>query len=527
MYIVSFQFLIFAVCVVLLYFIVPHKWQWIVLLIANVIFYAFSGVKYLIYILLTSAVTYWAAIKLEAYAKIGTSLVSIADSIDLKQQIKGNIISLKKTICAIGIVIGMGPWVIFKYSNFFIRNINAFRSLVGKEPEIQNVNWILPLGISFYSFHAVGYLVDVYRGKYPAEKNFFKYLTFISYFLHILQGPFSRFDLLGKSMLREHSFSYERLCHGCARALWGVYKKAVVADQLGIAVNAIFADYKNYSGVYLIFAVFGYCVELYADFSGYMDIVCGMSNILGIDLAENFKQPYFARSVEEFWRRWHITLGKWFKDYVFYPVSMGKIGQKMGKWARKKWGAKMGKLLPGYFALIFVWTTTGLWHGASWKYLVWGYLNLTAIVSSMQLSDIFENIKNKLHIKQGNRMWQFFCIVRTFIFVCFFRIFAIASSLREACSMLKHILLHSNPIGLGSPVKFFGDMHLVQIYAILLGGGVILAVDICNEMGKWEKIKGNCPMIIRNLAFTFLIFSVMLIAGENNDLVGGFMYANF
>lgn len=527
MSIVSFQFLVFAVCVVLLYFIVPRKWQWIVLLTANIVFYAFSGKRYLIYVLITAAVTYWAAVKLEACSMIGTSLISVADSAELKKEIKGNILSIRKTICGIAIVIGMGAWAVLKYSNFFIRNINRFLSLVGREPTLQKIDWVLPLGISFYSFHAVGYLVDVYRGKYPAEKNFLKYFTFITYFPHIIQGPFSRYDLLGESMLKEHRFSYERLCHGCARILWGVYKKLVVADKLGIAVNTIFADYKNYSGVHLIFAIFGYCVELYADFSGYMDIVCGISNILGIDLAENFKQPYFARSVDEFWRRWHITLGKWFKDYVFYPVSMGKVGQKLGKWARKKWGAKMGKLLPGYFALIFVWTATGLWHGASWTYIVWGYLNLLAIMLSMQLVDFNENIKNKLHIKSENWVWQVFAIVRTFILLCFFRFFAIANSLREACSMLKHMFLNLSLNVLGNPMSFFVNMSLVEIYAVLLGGCLILVVDIFNEIGKWQKIKENCPMIIRNLVFTFLVFTIMLIAGGDNDLAGGFMYANF
>lgn len=527
MSIVSFQFMLFSIVVVILYFMVPSKWQWMILLVANIMFYGFSGVRFLMYVFFTVVITYWAALKLETFSEIGTALISIANSTDLKKEIKRNILTIKKIICSIAIIVGMGIWIVLKYSNFFIGNINALLLMIGKSMMIPSVNWILPIGISFYTFHAVGYLVDVYRGKYPAEKNFFKYFTFITYFPHIIQGPFSRFDFAGRSMLEKHQFSYERLCQGCARILWGVYKKLVVADKLGIAVNAILTSYMDYSGMHILFAIFGYCIELYADFSGYMDIACGISNILGIVMAENFKQPYFARTVDEFWRRWHITLGKWFKDYVFYPVSMGIVGQKLGKWARKKWGAKMGKLVPGYFALIFVWTATGLWHGASWTYLVWGYLNLLVIMSTMQLADFYDSVKTKIHIESESWLWQLFCIVRTFILVCFFRFFSVASSLNIALSMLKHMFQNLHLQILKTPVVLFVNMNHIEICAVLFGVCLILIVDILNETGKWDKIKVKCPLIMRNLIFTFLIFAIMLIAGGDNDLARGFMYANF
>jgi len=263
--------------------------------------------------------------------------------------------------------------------------------------------------MSFYTFHSVGYLMDVYRSKYPAEHNFCKYFTFISYFPHLLQGPFSRFDGLGKSIFEMHSFSYDRLCEGCARIVWGFFKKVVIADQLGVVVSAITQHYTNYTGTHIFMSIIFYGIQLYADFSGYMDIMCGFSHILGIKLSENFEQPYFARTIDDFWRRWHITLGHWFRDYVFYPVSMGKVAQQIGRRARGKWGPKMGKLVPGYYALIFVWTATGLWHGASWTFLIWGWLNMLVIMSTMQLDDWYTKIKTKPTIAFLRPFFAFSC----------------------------------------------------------------------------------------------------------------------
>lgn len=421
----------------------------------------------------------------------------------------------------------MGVWAVLKYGNFFIDNINMILDGLHLNWQWRKIPFILPLGMSFYTFHAAGYLIDIYRGKYKAEKNFCRFFTFISYFPHVIEGPFSRYDSLGTSIIQIHSFSWDRLCAGCARILWGVFKKTVVADKIGISVSAILSEYQSYSGTHILFAIFAYGIQIYADFSGYMDIVCGLSHILGIELAENFQQPYLARSIEEFWRRWHITLGKWFRDYVFYPVSMGKTAQKLGRWARKRWGPKMGKLLPGYLALLFVWTATGLWHGASWKYLVWGYLNLFAILSTMQMADRYIKIKERLHISDHNIAWQGFCVIRTFALVCFFRFFSITDGVYTAFFMLKRIFTNLHPGWLMAPQKLFVALGRAEKSAFLVGVIFIFTVDILCETGKWEAAKAKCPMPLRNLVYTVLIFAVLLIAGGDNDLVKGFMYANF
>lgn len=527
MNIVSFEFIVFSLAMIVAYFVLPKKCQWIVIFFGNIVFYAYAGVSYLGYMVIISLATFVAALFLEKVTLQGKVLMQQTKAEEERKQIKAKTLRIKKLISAAAIVVGMGIWVVLKYTNFFIDNFNSITSFLKLNMAVENVSWVLPLGISFYTFHAVGYLVDIYRSKYVAERNYLRYITFISYFPHIIQGPFSRYDDLGKSLKEEHSFSYNRLCEGCARMLWGYFKKIVVADKIGIASSAIFADSTQYSGVYMLFAICAHGIRLYADFSGYMDIVCGLSHILGISLAENFKRPYFAKSVDEFWRRWHITLGAWFRDYVFYPVSMGKTGQKMGKWARKKWGAKMGKLLPGYFALVFVWTATGLWHGANWTYLVWGYLNLFVIAFSMQSMDLYEKIRNKLRINSKNILWQIFCIVRTFALVCFFRFFSAAPDLNTAILMVKNTFHNMHWEVLKSPTQLFVNVEYLDIFFAAIGMVAIVLVDLSEEMEIWGTVKEKCPILIKNICYVGIMLLMMMCMGSTSELMGGFMYARF
>lgn len=527
MSIFSIQFVAFAVICSGIFFVVPKKMQWIVILCANVFFYAFVGIRYLLLIIVTSLVTFFTALRLEDLSTVSEQSIENIEDFDVKTNVRNLVSTTKKYLCAIVVLSVGGIWAVLKYSNFFINNVNRAMEVVNYGKTFSMMSWILPLGISFYTFHNIGYVVDVYRGKYKAERNFFKYFTFVSYFPHIIQGPFSRYDLLGKSILKEHDFSYVRLCDGLSRILWGTFKKLIIADQLGICVNLVFNNYQIYSSISIILAIITYSVEIYADFSGYMDIVCGLSSIWGIELSENFKRPYLARTVDEFWRRWHITLGKWFKDYVFYPVSMSSVGQKLGKNARKKWGARMGKLVPGYFALIFVWTATGLWHGANWTYLVWGYLNLFVIISTMQLGDFYNKIKSKLSINSDGFLWQSFCIIRTFIIVCFFRFFSFQPSLHTALSILKHVILDFEFKECLSSIALLDGIESMRKIVVLTGVLALLFTDLLQELKFWELIKTKCPFVVKNLVYAILIILLVLMVGGSTDLTGGFMYANF
>ena len=502
MVLVSARCLIFALIVAAVYFIIPKKLQWVVLLAANVWFYCSFGAVYILYIISACLISFNAALFLE------------------KKPAK------KKLISAIAVAGILGVWIVIKYGAFLIANINNVIAAFAKGVSIGMPELILPLGMSFYTFHAIGYVVDIYRKKYPAEHNLLRYFTFLSFFPHMIEGPFSRYDQLGKSLREEHSFSADRLYEGTARILWGVFKKIVIADPLASTVNMILGEYESYGGIHIVFALLVYSIRLYADFSGYMDIMCGFCRILGIELAENFRRPYFAKTVDEYWRRWHITLGRWFRDYVFYPVSMGRAGVKLSKWARKKWGPKTAKLISGYFALIFVWTATGLWHGANWTFLVWGYLNLFVIVSTMQLTDFYNAVKAKLHIKSESFAWKGFCMLRTFLLVSFFRFFSISASVGVAFSTIAHCFRDFRLSAVTDPSGFFVGMYREEL--IICGIGVLFLVtaDVLKENGKWDKLKAGTPLVCRAFIYGLMMLMIVVMT-RGEDVSKGFIYANF
>ena len=528
MSIVSFSFIIFMIVTIIVYFVIPRKYQWVVLLFANLMFYTMAGYRLIIFILFTITTVYFAALSIEYIYRESRCSIKITDiSIEEKKLIKAAATLRRKNICFIAIVCNFGIWVALKYSPFLISNLNILLQFLGANYELSITTFALPIGISFYTFQAAGYLIDVYRKKYPAEENFCKFALFLSFFPHIIQGPFSRYDELGKTLFNSHTFSYTRLCIGLRRILWGYCKKLLIADNIAVVVNEIFGNYSEYSSMHMIAVAFFYAIQIYADFSGYMDIVCGFTNILGIELQENFKQPYFAKSIDEFWRRWHISLGRWFKDYLFYPIAISKRCKDISHIAREKFGQSVGKVIPIYIALFFVWTATGLWHGATWTYLIWGYINFVVIAISMQLNPLYSKIKARLRIRENSKGLILFQISRTFLLVCFFRFFSRGGEVHIALEMLRklfsfdgfnNILIH--------PTCLFPGLTWTQILVFVFGTIALFIVDVLNECNQWEKIKAICPYIIRCLVYTILVFSIILFAGSNN-IMGGFMYANF
>lgn len=523
------KFVEFMIAVAICYFCVPKKFQWVIVLIANIYFYISGGAKYIVYILVTTAITFVGAIILENInLETKAKLKEFTDD-EKKRAFRKSSIKKKKLVIAAFIFFAMIDWVIIKYGNFAIDNLNILFKSLHVEHKIGGLSLVLPIGMSFYTFQAVGYMIDVYRSKYPAQKNFLKYFCFVSYFPHIMQGPFSRYNILGESILEEHSFSYDRLCAGLARIIWGFFKKIVIADQIGISVDKIFADYTSYTGFNILCVVGLYAIQIYADFSGYMDIVCGFSKLLGIELQENFIQPYFSKSIEEYWRRWHLTLCQWFRDYVFYPVSMSKGIQNLGKKARNSLGNKWGRYVPVYIALIVVWTCTGLWHGANVTYLIWGYLNFIVIACSTHWEEYYVKGKALFHIKDGNPIWEGFRILRTFALVAFFRFFAFSDTVSKALGMMHRIFTDFNISEFfAHPCSIFPGLGKIEILIVMLGIITLIVVDVLNEKEMWEKTKEKTPLVVRALIYAAMLLLILLVVpalGAINP--GDFMYANF
>ena len=285
----------------------------------------------------------------------------------------------------------LGILAVLKYTNFAIANVNGIAALFTGRHSIARVNLVLPLGISFYTFQTMGYVIDVYRGKAEAEKNIFKMALFTSFFPQLIQGPISRFGELSQTLYAPHRFDFRTVWFGLERVLWGYFKKLVIADRIVVAVNAIVGQPDIYSGFYVFCGMLFYAAELYADFTGGIDITIGIAQMFGIQLAENFERPYFSKNIAEYWRRWHITMGTWFKDYLFYPLSASMPVLSMSTFCRKHFGAAAGRRIPVYFVTLVVWFATGIWHGASWNFVLWGvYFGIIIIIEKLFLGKYLE-----------------------------------------------------------------------------------------------------------------------------------------
>ncbi len=517
----SFSFLLFVLVLTIVYYLIPSRYRWIVLLVASLLFYCSYGIYFILYMLFSSLVTYFGTILLHKTVLGYKAILSEAEK-EKKKQLREELKKKKKRICFVTTITVLGIWIALKYANFIIHNFN----LLLPEAKLPSMSWTVPLGISFYTLNLVSYLIDVYRNKYEPEKQYLRVLAYISFFPHIIQGPFNRYDDLGRQLKEEHRFSYQRLTEGMSRILWGYFKKLLIADKLGVIFGAINSSYAEQPMLYLLFATLLYGFYIYADFSGYMDIMCGISHLLGLKLAENFRQPYLAESVDEFWRRWHMTLGDWFKDYVFFSLSMSPAAYKVGNYCRKHWGDKAAKLIPGYIAMLFVWTATGLWHGADWKYVIWAYLNMLAIMYAMQFADTNQKWKERMHINDNSLVWKVFRIIRTYLFVSFFRIFSTSADVSAAVSYIRHLFSFFRFVPADLNGLFMG-LKTSEAIAVLIGVIMLVIVDILKEKNLWQDVKVKCPLLIRNGILVFLIIMIILFAGGENDLIGGFLYEYF
>ena len=279
---------------------------------------------------------------------------------------------------------------------------------------------LLPLGISYYSLQAIGYLADVYRGA-PAEHHAGRLGLFLAYFPQLVQGPISRFGDMSKTLYEPHKFEGKTFSYGLMRILWGYFKKMVIADRLITGVTALIGS-TEYTGTYVFVAMLFYAFQLYCDFTGGIDITIGIAQAMGIKLAENFNLPYFSRNIKEYWNRWHITMGTWFTDYIFYPISVCKPMLKLSKWSREHLGQAVGKRVTVYLSSFAVWLTTGIWHGAAWNFIVWGLANWVVIMVSQELEPLYEKFHNKFHFKDKG-WYTVFEVIRTILLMSAIRMF--------------------------------------------------------------------------------------------------------
>ena len=537
----SLNFIFFVLATALVYFVLPFKkYRWTVLLAASIFFYCTWSYQLGAFMLFTTLSTYLIALWLNRVSVKSKAVLKEHKSEwsrDDKKKYKNKTKVRMRLVMTLALLLNFGILAFLKYYNFFAGSLNDILGAFSLDFSAPSLKLILPLGISFYTFQSMGYIVDVYREKTAPQKNPLKLLLFVSFFPQIIQGPISIYDQLAVQLFEGHDFDFTRFKHGCELIMWGFFKKLVIADRAVIAITAVTADYNKFGGTTLTFTVLLYALQLYADFSGGIDISRGVAQIFGVDMIDNFKRPYFSRSINEYWRRWHISLGAWLKNYLFYPVAMSNAfitaskkmkGTRFGKTAA---GAHISKVLPTSVASLIVFLVVGIWHGASWKYVAFGAWNGMIIMVSILLEPLFISAKEKLHIKDTNIPFMLFQMFRTFLIVLVGYVFDVAPSFSQAMRTFWLFFTNQN-FKLGySQISDLG-LGKKDYLVVLIGGLIIFIASIIQERAKngldIRHMLDRKPFILRfALLFVALISIVVFGIYGSGYSAADFVYAQF
>ncbi len=507
MSIISAEFALFCLLTLFLYYTVCRRCQWILLLAASCVFYILIAKEQAWYIFLSAFTVYGAA------RWIGTLHAGSDSAARTKKR--------ARLVLIFALVVSLGLLAVSKYLNFVLNSVLQIASLFsGTAAREGYYSLIAPIGISYYTFCLVGYLLDVYWERIPAEKNPFKHLLFVIYFPQIIQGPIPRFSQLSPQFFDKKSFDYETFRDGLLLALFGVFKKLVIANRLSSVISVYFDQYADYSGLPYLLVLILYSFLIYADFSGAIDIVSGVSRMFGIKLMENFRQPLLARTIPEFWQRWHISMSFWFRDYVFFPVSISKLAKKINGLTKKKFGREGARKFTTMLPLLVVWFLTGLWHGAGWNYIAWGLYYFVLFALGIFFAKPIEQLTAGLDVKTECFSFKLFQVVRTLILCSLGRAFFRAPSLRAAFSILAGIF-ERNTIGYSA---FLDSSMLVTYLAI----AALLLIDwLAMRQPVLERLKRQ-NVWFRWAIYLVLIFSILIFGeygmGASNEV---FAYAHF
>lgn len=504
MSITSFYFLLFYVLALLIYYIVPKKSQWVVLVSASIIYYLLSGQGFLI---------------LYPLAAVGVSFYGIRRIVAATEQedalrVKGkNPVRIRRKALMLVIVVNVAVLFLLKYVNFCFNTINGIAYVSGSQkPVFSGTNWLIPLGISYYSLSLIGYVVDVYFGIAQPLKSPAKLALYGMFFPCMLSGPILRYREDGNQFFEPHSFDYVQVTRGMQRMLWGFFKVLVISERMAPVVNTVYGDYNNYPGIFIWIGTVAFAFQLYTNFSGGMDIALGIAQTFGLKLPENFDRPFFSKNISEYWRRWHITLGIWMKEYVFYPLLRSSFFTKLGKKLRNRFGKKRGKQLTTFAGMFLLWFTVGIWHGGNWKYVIGsGLLHWLYIVCGELMAPWFEAGMKKLHISPQSWWVNGFRIFRTFFLVNIGFVFFRAASVGEAWRMLKAALSVFNPSVLVNGALFSLGLDWIEFTIAVVSLLLLLAVSLLQGKGSVRERISKRKLPIRWFIWYALLFYVILL----------------
>lgn len=478
-------FLIFFSIVTLIYFLLPYKYQSLILVIASIVFYiSFFPAAYIFLLLIVIAISYFAGIKIE--------------------KSKSN---KKRKILMISIVLICIVLIIFKYLNFLNLNASLLIKLLGLNYQLQYFNIILPLGLSFYTFRCLSYLIEIFNNRYEVEHSFIIYSLYVMFFPTLMAGPIERPQNLLPQFYKKHVFEYKRMADGIKMIIWGIFKKVVVADRLSLFVNQIYDNPIGYKGITLIVATIFFAFQIYCDFSGYSDMAVGFAKILGFKLTENFRQPYFSKSISEFWERWHISLSTWFRDYIYIPLGGNRVS-----------------LLKWCLNIFITFLISGLWHGANWTFVIWGGINGFYI--------IFEKICQLLKIKIKKQFIltkiitnRYLKIVSTFCLINFGWIFFRSNNIKDSFYIINHLFdgfqnQTFHILDFTYNVAFSKPSFIVGLFSIF----VLIAFDLFLKGKHIGQVLEKRSTVVRWAIYYFLILGIIFFGLFSNNK---FIYFQF
>ncbi len=471
----SLDFLIFFPIVTLVYFVLPHRVRWVWLLIASYYFYMCWNPRYALLMATSTAITFLSGLLIHRSNQIP----------DAKRRAW-----MRRLWVALSFGSNLAILFFFKYWDFFWDNLEALFALGGVALHQPVFDVILPVGISFYTFQALSYTMDVYRGEIEAEPNFFRYALFVSFFPQLVAGPIERSKNLLLQVHERHTFDAQRARDGLLLMLWGLFQKMVVADRVAIVVDTVFDGYAAMPAWAVVLAVVLFAFQIYCDFGGYSNIAVGAAQVMGFRLMENFRQPYLSQSCGEFWHRWHISLSTWFRDYLYIPLGGNRKGT-----ARK------------YLNNLITFTASGLWHGASWNYVVWGALNGVYQVLGSILRPARERLCAALHLPTRTLVWKAVRIALTFVLIDFAWLFFRAPSFSAALDILSHVSSGGAAVAGGFSLGLNGAELRVMLLSLL----VLFAVDLCNSAGvRVRTYVLRLPVPVRWACYLAVLYVILI-----------------
>lgn len=481
----SWEFLLFYPIVLLLYFVLPKKCKWPMLLIASYYFYMCYQAELVFLIAGTTLISWLASRRIEKTEKPG----------------------LRRFWLALTLVVCLGVLFFYKYFNFLSGSVTGLVRLFGGTPSDVTLNLILPVGISFYTFQTLSYVIDVYRGDIRTEKNFFFYALFVSFFPQLVAGPIERPDNLIPQLRETHTFERENALRGSVYMILGFFKKVVVADGLSVYVDAVYNNVAEATGPAVLLATVLFAVQIYCDFSGYTDIATGCARVMGIRLMKNFDHPYMATSVKEFWSRWHISLSSWLKDYLYIPLGGNRRGT-----ART------------YFNIMVVFLASGLWHGANWTYVVWGGLHGLYQCIGRATWKTREKLLGRMHLDPAGGLVTWLRRFNTFVLVTFSWLIFRASSLSDAGALLSRLFTDwAHPLG-----DVFAGMGFDLASALTAALSVVTLIAIDRLVVYGEKTDGSPALVLRG-NFAYYVWIILFCWGLllSKNIMGTFIYFQF